>query len=168
MLVRQPLPQDAEAVLAVHRAAFGREGEARLVAALRAAGRAAFERLAERDGGVAGHVLFSPLRIAQGDDGLALGLAPMAVAPAWQRQGVGTALLEGSLRELTVTPYRAVAVLGDPAFYGRFGFRPAASAGLHDTYGGGNAFMILALRDGGLDGYRGQVDYAPEFASLSD
>ena len=138
------------------------------MASLRAAGRAVFERLAERDGDVAGHALFSPVRIAHGDDGLALGLAPMAVAPAWQRRGVGTALLQGSLRELSETPHRAIVVLGDPAFYGRFGFRSAARAGLHDTYGGGDAFMILALREGGLDGYRGRVDYAPEFASLSD
>lgn len=168
MLVRPPLPQEESAVLAVHRAAFGREDEARLVASLRTAGRARFERLVERDGAVIGHALFSPVRIAHGDDGLALGLAPMAVAPAWQRRGAGTALLEASLRELAETAHRAVVVLGDPAFYGRFGFRPATAAGLHDTYGGGDAFMALALREGGLDGYRGQVDYAPEFASLTD
>lgn len=168
MLVRSPLPQEADAVLAIHRAAFGREDEARLVAALRAAGRDAFERVAELDGTLAGHVLFSPVRIAHGDDGLSLGLAPMAVAPARQRQGVGTALLDASLRELATTPYRAVVVLGDPAFYSRAGFRPAATVGLHDSYGGGDAFMVLPLRAGGLDGYRGQVDYAPEFTSLSD
>lgn len=168
MLIRSPLPQEAETVLAVHRAAFGREDEARLVAALRAAGRDVFERGAELDGTLAGHVLFSPVRIAHGDDGLALGLAPMAVMPPWQRQGVGTALLDASLRELAATPYRAIVVLGHPAFYSRAGFRPAAAFGLHDSYGDGDAFMVLPLREGGLDGYRGQVDYAPEFASLSD
>ena len=168
MRVRPPLPRDVDAVLAVHRAAFAREDEARLVAALRANGRHVFEQLAECDGAIVGHVMFSPVRIAEGNDGLAIGLAPMAVRPDWQRRGIGTGLLQAALRELAATPYRAVVVLGDPAFYGRFGFRPAAAAGLHDTYGGGDAFMALALREGGLNGYRGQVDYAPEFDVLTD
>jgi len=168
MRIRAPLPVDAEAVLAVHRAAFGRDGEAQLVAALAAAGRNVFERLAEAEAAVVAHVLFSPVRIAEGDDGLALGLAPMAVMPAWQRRGIGSALIETALRELAATPCRAVVVLGDPAYYGRFGFAPASSAGLHDTYGGGDAFMALALRAGGLDGYRGRVDYAPEFDQLPE
>jgi putative acetyltransferase len=168
MRIRTPLPGDAGAVLAVHRAAFAREDEARLVASLWASGRSVFEQLAECDGAIVGHVLFSPVRIAEGDDGLAIGLAPMAVLPDWQRRGIGTGLLEASLRELADTPYRAIVVLGDPAFYARFGFRPAAATGLHDTYGGGDAFMALALREDGLSGYRGQVDYASEFDALTD
>lgn len=166
--IRPPASAERESVLAVHRAAFGREDEARLVAQLAAAGRNVFERLAVQDGAIVAHALFSPVRTEQGDDARILGLAPMAVIPAWQRRGVGTALLHAALNDLVATPWRAIVVLGDPVYYGRFGFTPASAAGLHDIYGGGDAFMALALREGGLDGYGGQVDYAPEFANLSE
>jgi putative acetyltransferase len=168
--IRQPRTSQDEqqAILDVHRAAFDREDEARLVQQLCLAGRNRFERLAEQDGQIVAHVLFSPVRIAQGDDGKVLGLAPMAVVPAWQRRGMGAALLRESLQALRSADFRAVVVLGDPAYYSRFGFAPASQQGLIDTYGGGDAFMALALREGALDGYRGQVDYAPEFANLTD
>jgi putative acetyltransferase len=112
--------------------------------------------------------LFSPVRVEHGDDGKTLGLAPIAVVPDCQRRGVGTRLIEDALQDLRATSFRCVVVLGDPAYYQRFGFVPASNHGLHDTYGGGNAFMALTLCEGGLDGYRGQVDYAPEFAILTD
>ena len=168
LTIRPPVAAEQDAILAVHRAAFGREDEARLVDQLAAAGRNVFEWLAEQDGAIVAHTLFSPVRIEHGDDGRVLGLAPVAVTPAWQRRGVGTALLRAALSDLVATPWRAIVVLGDPAYYARFGFAPASKTGLHDTYGGGDAFMALALRDGGLDGYRGRVDYAPEFANLSE
>jgi putative acetyltransferase len=170
LLIRQPLTDTAEreAILAVHRAAFGRNDEAGLVEQLYAAGRNAFERVAEQDGDIIAHVLFSPIHIEHGDDGRVLGLAPMAVAPDWQRCGVGTQLVQDALQALSTSPFRSIVVLGDQAYYQRFGFVPASSYDLHDSYGGGDAFMALALHEGALDGYRGQVDYAPEFANLSD
>jgi putative acetyltransferase len=168
LLIRQPHASEREAILAVHRAAFGRDDEARLVAQLHAAGRNSAEWLAEQDGDIIAHVLFSPIRIEHGDDGKSLGLAPMAVMPAWQRRGVGKQLIHAALQALRSMDFRSIVVLGDPEYYGRFGFVPASSHGLHDTYGGGDAFMILTLRDGALQGYQGQVDYAPEFANLTD
>lgn len=164
-----PDPQELEATLAVHRAAFGRDDETRLVQRLRETGDSALEWLAEMDGQVVGHVTYSPVRIEHGDDGRALGLAPVGVLPAWQRRGIGRALIEASLAALRQdgqTPL--VVVLGDPAWYGRFGFAPAAAVGLHDTYGGGDAFMALALRPAGLDGRRGRVDYATAFDLLGE
>jgi putative acetyltransferase len=168
--IRQPRQDGSEqnAILAVHRAAFEREDEARLVQQLGLSGRNSFEQLAEQDGEIIAHVLFSPVRVAHGDDGKVLGLAPMAVIPAQQRSGVGTRLLHDTLLALRSTDYRAVVVLGDPAYYSRFGFAPASQHGLIDTYGGGDAFMVLALREGALHDYRDQVDYAPEFADLTD
>jgi putative acetyltransferase len=168
LLIRQPHASEREAILAVHRAAFGRDDEARLVQQLHAAGRNSAEWLAEQDGDIIAHVLFSPIRIEHGDDGKSLGLAPMAVVPTWQRRGVGAQLIHAALQALRSTDFRSIVVLGDPGYYGRFGFVPASNHGLHDTYGGGDAFMILTLRDGTLTGYCGQVDYAPEFANLTD
>jgi putative acetyltransferase len=167
--IRAPDPDELDGILAVHRQAFGREDEAQLVRRLQVDGDLRFHRLAEADGTVVAHVAFSPVRIAQGDDGRVLGLAPMAVLPDWQCRGVGSALLRESLDTLRQEGRaRAVVVLGDPAYYGRFGFMPASSAGLNDIYGGGDAFMVLALQPDGLAGYRGQVNYAPAFASLAE
>lgn len=154
---------DFPAVSSLLRAAFGRDAEAGLVADLRTAEKNAFELVAERDGALAGHILFSPVTIERGDDGRVLGLAPLAVAPAFQQQGIGAALVHAALGTLANGPYRAVVVLGDPAYYERFGFGPAAACGLHDTYDAGDDFMALALKPGGLAGYAGRVDYAAEF-----
>lgn len=157
------------ATLAVERAAFGRDGEAALVQRLREAGDATTEWVAEVDGTMVGHVLYSPVRIEHGDDGSALGLAPVGVPPPWQRRGIGRALIEASLAALRRDGHHAlVVVLGDPDYYSRFGFAPASRVGLHDSYGGGDAFMALALRSGGLDDCSGRVNYAPAFDLLTD
>lgn len=154
---------DLAAVAAVNRAAFGRDAEAGLVAALHTAGRNSFELVAERDGRIVAHVLFSPATIEHGDDGRALALAPHAVLPEYQQQGTGSALLRAALTTLARGPYRAVLVLGDPAYYTRFGFGTAGACGLHTAAGSSDDFMALALRSGGLAGYAGAVTYAPEF-----
>lgn len=154
---------DLAAVARVNRAAFGREDEASLVATLHTAGHVAYELVAERDDEIVAHILFSPVTVEHGDDGRALGLAPLAVAPPFQRQGIGTALTQAALTTLATGPYRMIAVLGDPAYYTRFGFGPASAAGLNDVYGAGDDFMALALKPGGLDGYAGRVNYVAEF-----
>jgi putative acetyltransferase len=166
---RLPRSNDLEAVLAVHRAAFGRGDEAELVRRLCEAGDNTCELLAETETDVIGHVMYSPCRIEHGDDSRVVGLAPVGVLPTWQGQGVGTALIHQSLDAMrSEGRIRAVVVLGEPSYYARFGFTPASRAGLHDTYGGGDAFMVLALQPGGLDGYQGRVDYAPAFDFLTD
>lgn len=157
---------DLAAILALNQQAFAGNDEARLVARLHQAGRQVLEYIAEHEGAIIGHVLFSPIQTEHGHDGLAVGLAPLAVAPEHQRQGIGAALVAHALDTLRSGPYRMTVVLGEPTYYARFGFRPASLSGLRDTYGGGDAFMALALREGGLDGYSGRVDYCPEFASL--
>lgn len=160
---------EATTALDVERAAFGRDGEAALVQRLREDGAATAEWVAEVDGAIVGHVLYSPVSIEHGGDGSALGLAPVGVLPAWQRQGIGRALIEASLEALRQNARHAlVVVLGDPDYYARFGFAPASRVGLHDIYGGGDAFMALALRPDGLDGPRGRVNYAPAFDLLTD
>ena len=163
--VRAATAADLDAVLAVHRAAFCRDAEAHLVSRLVEAGRDTISLVAvDDDGAVVGHVLFSPLTVEEGDDGKALGLAPVAVLPTHQRQGIGRALIEEGIGACFVRDARAVFVLGSPAYYASFGFTKASAHGLHDTFQGGNAFQVLALTVDGLGGYRGRVDYAPEFS----
>ncbi|MBB3227809.1 putative acetyltransferase [Luteibacter sp. Sphag1AF] len=163
--IRPATLDDLDAIAAVHRAAFGRETEANLTIALHKAGRAPISLVAEDDGTVVAHVLFSPVTIEQGDDGKALGLAPVAVLPDYQRQGIGHALIEEGIGACFVADARAIFVLGSPVYYSRFGFSKASAHALHDAYESGNAFQVLPLTVDGLGDYRGRVDYAPEFAA---
>lgn len=162
--VRAATAADLDTIVAIHRAAFGRDAEATLVRRLVDAGRATVSLVAvDDDDTVLGHVLLTPVGIEEGDDGKALGLAPVAVHPDHQRQGIGHALIEEGIGACFVRDARAVFVLGSPAYYTQFGFTKASTHGLHDASEGGNAFQVLALTIEGLAGYRGRVDYAPEF-----
>jgi putative acetyltransferase len=164
--VRAATPEDLDAIVEVHRAAFGRDAEADLVRRLVAAGRASISLVAvDEEDTVLGHVLFSPVTIEEGDDGKSLGLSPVAVHPDHQRQGIGHDLVEEGIGACFVQDARAVFVLGSPAYYTQFGFAKASAHDLRDAYEGGNAFQVLPLTIDGLAGYRGRVDYAPEFAA---
>ncbi|MDQ8048320.1 MULTISPECIES: GNAT family N-acetyltransferase [Rhodanobacteraceae] len=164
--VRAATAADLDAIVAIHRAAFGRDAEATLVRKLVDAGRATVSLVAVDDEDtVIGHVLLSPVSIEEGDDGKSLGLAPVAVHPDHQRQGIGHALIEEGIGACFVQDARAIFVLGSPAYYTTFGFGKASAHGLHDASEGGNAFQVLPLTIEGLTGYRGRVDYAPEFTA---
>ncbi|QWT20025.1 N-acetyltransferase [Bacillus sp. NP157] len=163
--IRAALPDDLDAIVAVHHAAFGRPAEGDLVRRLVDGGKASISLVAvDDDDAVIGHVLFSPLTVEDGDDGKALGLAPVAVHPDHQRQGIGHALIEEGIGACFVADARAVFVLGSPAYYAKFGFAKASAHGLHDAFEGGNAFQVLPLTVDGLAGYAGRVSYAAEFA----
>jgi putative acetyltransferase len=163
--VRPATPADLDAIVAVHHAAFGRPNEGDLVRRLVTSDKATISLVAlDDDDKVIGHVLFSPLTIETGDDGKALGLAPVAVHPDYQRQGVGHALIEEGIGACFVADARAVFVLGSPVYYAKFGFMKASSHGLHDAADGGNAFQVLPLTIDGLAGYGGCVRYAPAFS----
>jgi putative acetyltransferase len=164
--VRAATAADLDAIVEIHRVAFGRDAEADLVRRLVAAGRASISLVAvDEEDTVLGHVLFSPVTIEEGDDGKSLGLAPVAVHPDHQRQGIGHDLVEEGIGACFVQDARAVFVLGSPAYYTQFGFAKASAHDLRDAYEGGNAFQVLPLTIDGLAGYRGRVDYAPEFAA---
>ncbi|HYH64756.1 MAG TPA: N-acetyltransferase [Urbifossiella sp.] len=162
-LVRDETPADHVAVRGVVRAAFGHDDEADLVDALRAGGfvRAAF--VAEVNGEVVGHVLFTRLPVETADGVVeTLALAPMAVAPEWQRRGVGSDLIHAALAACRERGHRAVVVLGHVEYYPRFGFSSALAERLRSPFPGPH-FMALELVPGALDGVEGKVCYAPPF-----
>jgi putative acetyltransferase len=164
IVVRPERPEDIAAIRAVHCAAFPADAEARLVDRLRARGQACVSLVAEVDGAVVGHVLFSPVSIIA-TSGLCagLGLAPVAVLPAHQRGGVGSALIRAGLAQCRAEGCGFVVVLGHPTYYPRFGFRRASEVGLGNEYGADEAFMVLELRPGSLPAGGGLVRYGPEF-----
>ena len=161
MQIRNETPQDHSAADQINEIAFGGPDEAALVRALRSS--ALLSLVAVIDGVPAGHVLFSPLPLVRGDERLAAAaLAPLAVLPEFQRQGVGSALSRAGLERLGDCP--VVIVLGDPAYYGRFGFRAAAGFGVSGKYAGaGDAFMALELAPGALAGGEWRTDYPAAF-----
>jgi putative acetyltransferase len=131
---------DAEAIGAVTRAAFaaaphasGREAE--IVALLREAGALALSLVAESEGEIVGHLAASPASV--GDDRGWVAIGPVSVAPSCQRRGVGGMLMRGALARLAETLTTGVVLVGDQAWYGRFGFRPfpgLTAAGIPSAY----------------------------------
>lgn len=165
--IRAEAPGDRTAVFRVNAEAFGQEDEARLVDALR--GSSAFipelSLVAVRHGEVAGHILFTRISIRSDDTSAsALALAPMAVLPACQRLGIGSALVRHGLAEAARLGHGAVIVVGHPGYYPRFGFKDAAGFGLRAPFPvEPGAFLALELLPGALDGVTGEVEYPPEF-----
>jgi putative acetyltransferase len=150
------------AIHGVHAASFPTTAEARLVDLLRAAGRLTVSLVAEANGTVIGHVAFSPVTAATGAVGA--GLGPVAVLEAHRRRGIAARLIVDGLSACRAAGFGWAVVLGEPAYYGRFGFRPASDFGLSDEYGGGSAFQAVELVRGALPAGAGLVRYAPEFA----
>jgi predicted N-acetyltransferase YhbS len=161
--VRPENADDLEAIREVNRQAFGQEEEVRLVDALRAGGFARLSLVAEEGGRVVGHLFFSDLPIeTRGGTIPALALAPLAVVPARQRQGIGTALVREGLRVCAERGHRVVVVLGHPAYYPRFGFSARLAEQLKAPFAG-ESFMALELVPGALQGIVGTVHYPPPF-----
>lgn len=135
---------------------------------LRATGALSLSVVAEVDGEVVGYIGFSPIMVESAKaQSPALALAPMAVLPTWQRRGIGTMLGRWSLEECQRAGHAVVLVLGHADNYPRFGFVPAATRNIQCPFPvPDEAFMILELNAGALNGIRGTVRYRSEFAGL--
>ena len=163
-LIRAELPQDRLAVYRVHVAAFGGEIEARLVDLLRERRKSVVSLVAEVEGEVVGHIMFSLVTLDQMQQGSQwVGLAPVGVLPNFQNRRIGAALINEGLAECTRRKYAVVVLLGDPRYYSRFGFMHAADFGLTCEYNEPDAFQVLELKPGALVNVRGLVRYAQEF-----
>jgi putative acetyltransferase len=164
ILIRPETIADHEAIRHVNRLAFGQDDEARLADALRDGGYIRASLVAERDEQVVGHILFSDLPIVtEAGTVPALALAPLAVLPEFQRQGIGSALVRRGLDECRRQGHRIVVVVGHPHFYPRFGFSSKLASALASPFGGGDSWMALELVPGALDHVSGKVAYPPPF-----
>jgi putative acetyltransferase len=163
--IRPETPRDYDAVAEVTAAAFGKQDEARLVEAIRASPEYVPELtlVAEDDGRIVGHVMFSYSRL-EGSETQLLQLSPLSVAPDRQRTGIGSALTREALRLADERGEPLVLVLGHPTYYPGFGFRRASTLGLlaPNPEWPDEAFMAVPLTayDPAL---RGRVTFAPAF-----
>jgi putative acetyltransferase len=163
MLVRIEKPEDCAAIRFVNEQAFGRRDEADLVDRLRDQEVVLASFVAEVGGRIAGHILFSRMWIETAAESLpAVALAPMAVIPNLQRQGIGGRLIGHGLGWLRGGIERVVIVIGHPEYYPRFGFSTAMTRFLGSPFNP-KAFMALELRPNALENVRGRVRYPDAF-----
>ena len=177
VVLRDETRGDAPAIREVHRAAFDRSTEADLVDELRRRGDAIVSLVAEvdtpRGGELVGHAMLSGVTLAE-QPGIVgyVGLAPIGVRPPWQGRGIGAALVRRLLDRARKAAVRGVFVLGEPAFYRRFGFTPAAEHGFSSRFAPADGeaaehFMVLPLRD--IDPHHtGAIRYAAAIEALAD
>jgi putative acetyltransferase len=159
-VIRPAEPADTAGIRALHGAAFPTGAEADLVEALTREGDAVISLVEERQGEIVGHVLLSRMTVsADGRELRALGLAPLGVRSGFRGGGIGRALIEAALTIARSTGEALVFVLGEPEYYGRFGFLAATAAPFASPYAG-PYFMALALRPDFLPPATGHAAYA--------
>lgn len=165
--IRPETPADFAAIREMLLLAFPDEDVATLVENLRQTPGYTPELslVAELDGAVIGHVMFTPVVIdTDTGDIPAMTLAPLTVHPTWQGQGIGSQLVRHGLKACRSLGHRIVVVIGHPAYYPRFGFFIASSLGITMTHGRRNeAKMVLGLTPGALDGVTGTVRFPSIF-----
>ncbi len=160
MHIRPETAADIDAIHALTEAAFGQPEEARLVDMLRADGDAALSLVSEEDSQIIGHILFSPMAAPV----RTLGLGPLSVAPSHQKQGIGAQLIRHGLLLAQKQGWQASFVLGNPAYYSRFGYSVDLAKGFTNQFAG-PYFMALELAAGALK-TPFAVSYAPAFSKL--
>jgi putative acetyltransferase len=162
LAIRCEAAADQAAIHALLRTAFGGDGEAKLVDALRSDGAVVLSLVAEEGAHIVGHVLYSRLTLDPAGKG-ASSLAPVAVAPERQKRGIGTRLIGEAHRLLAERGEKIVFVLGDPAYYGRFGFSAVAAKPFRTPYDGEYMQALTLASDAPKSG---SVGYPSAFGGL--
>jgi putative acetyltransferase len=168
MNIREERPDDVEEIWQVNSEAFETSAEANLVNSLRDSGCTFVSLVAEIEGKIVGHILFTPVKLSGNGNTLKLmGLAPMSVLKPFQNKGIGSELVKAGLELLKSQGYDAVVVLGHPEYYPRFNFVPSITYDIKSEYDvPDDVFMILELAPGSLDNHKGIVKYHQAFNSV--
>lgn len=169
MIIRREKPVDFAEINLLIKEAFNNDFEKELVEKIRKSPEHINELslIAEDINEIAGHILFSKI-IVKGDvdhlEGLAL--APLAVKPKFQKQGVGSALIHQGLLLAKALGYKFVIVLGHSEYYSKFDFKKASLYDIKCPFEvPDEAFMALELRESSLENVSGTVEYLPEFSN---
>ncbi|HEY2659399.1 MAG TPA: N-acetyltransferase [Caulobacteraceae bacterium] len=161
MIVRAETPADWPLIRAVQEAAFPGPGEAALIDQLRVDGALRLSLVAVEGDEVIGHAAFSQMQAPF----RALGLGPVGVRPDRQGTGAGTQLVKAGLEQAEAQGWQGAFVLGDPRYYGRFGFQVGQAAGFQCRYAGPH-FMAMALGSETLPVSTGDLAYPAAFDAL--
>ncbi|MEP7338340.1 MAG: N-acetyltransferase [Acidobacteriota bacterium] len=166
--IRPEKPEDIAVIHQINAQAFGSPAEANLVDALRRNGKAILSLVAEDNGRIVGHILFSKVVIETGTQQVpGIGLAPLAVSPERQNEGIGSLLVEHGLKMCRDAGHPFVVVLGHPEYYPRFGFVPASRFGVKSEFDvRDEVFMVTELQQGSLLGVTGMAKYNDEFKAF--
>ena len=164
MLIRDETESDIEAITEITKQAFAnhpfsRNTEQFIIHALRTANALTVSLVAEIDGTIVGHIAFSPITFSDGSENW-YGLGPISVSPAYQKQGVGSSLVNEGLRLLKDADAEGCVVVGDPNYYERFGFK--SPDGLEHKGVGQENFLALAF---GGQIPQGTVEFHPAFGA---
>lgn len=167
--VRREQEKDILAIKEVNDLAFGQENEARLIEAIRNSEYFVpdLSLVAETDKQeIIGHILFSVITIETKNGPVrTLALAPMAVKPKYQNQGIGSSLVREGLRRSKELGYTAVIVLGHAKYYPKFGFTPASDKGIRPPFKvRDEVFMVYETEPGALNYVEGTVNYPEAFS----
>ena len=164
--IREERADDVAAVRDLNRRAFEHDQESNIVDALRANEAALLSLVAILNDRVVGHIMYSPVSVADNVNGAALG--PMAVLPERQRQGIGGKLIEAGNQKLKNAGCPFIIVVGHADYYPRFGFRPASEHGIKCEWDvPDDVFMLLVLDEARMQGVSGLAKYRHEFSSVS-
>lgn len=164
--IRRERPGDAAAIRAVVEAAFPTAAEADLVDALRDCGDIVCSLVAEDGGSLIGQVIVSRMAASgDGNDIAAAGLAPLAVTPDRQREGLGGRLVRSAIDDVRAQGISLLFLVGDPDFYGGFGFSTKAARPFASPYAG-RYFQMLALDQSFVLPKSGRADYTAPFAAF--
>jgi putative acetyltransferase len=167
MRIRNELPADQAAVHALNCLAFETPAEAGLVDTLREKAAPVVSLVAEIENNIVGHILFSPVTLGENTDLKIMGLAPMAVLPDYQRQGIGSQLVTAGLEKCRELGVAAAVVLGHPNFYPKFKFVPSAQFNIISEYEVPvEVCMVVELVPGSLAENSGTVKYHAVFGEL--
>ncbi|AFZ31758.1 GCN5-related N-acetyltransferase [Gloeocapsa sp. PCC 7428] len=167
-MIRCENARDASAIYDVHTQAFERENEAQLVDKIRESDcyipQLSF--VAEVDNTLVGHILFSYIELAGEENFRVLGLAPLAVVSKFQRQGIGSALVQVGLETADKMGEALVVVLGHPQFYPRFGFQPSVNYCIASPFPVPEDAFMVKLLTAYQEKYQGKVIYPPAFQEV--
>jgi putative acetyltransferase len=166
--IRSETENDFTAIRRVNDLAFGRPEEGRLVDNLRLLPEyeARLSLVAELEGKIVGHVLFTPIYIhaEDGEEYPCLSLGPIAVIPDYQKQGTGGQLIRAGHLTALELDYTAVLLLGHPSYYPRFGYQPADKWELTNPWQiNGEPWMAIELVESALTGKAGKAIYPDAF-----
>jgi putative acetyltransferase len=163
--IQQERPADTAAIRDVNRRAFEQDQEANIVDALRSNGASLLSLVATLNGCVVGHIMYSPITVGE-STGAALG--PMAVLPEYQRQGIGSKLVQAGNQKLKDAGCPFIIVVGHADYYPRFGFKPASVHGITCEWEvPDNVFMLVVLDETKMQAVSGLAKYRPEFSTVA-